>query len=88
MIARLAGLALAALLAAVLLYLSPWWPFLLWSRDGLAGIEALRPQGDLLSRWLSGTPLARFDEILWLIGGMLVLSAVEAAWSRLVAARG
>lgn len=81
---RAIGLILAAMLATLLFYLSAWWPFTLWSRDGLLGVEALRPQGDLLAVWLRGTPFAPFDEIVWLCGAMLVLTGVQSVWARIV----
>ena len=86
MLTRIMGLSLATALALVLLYLSAWWPFEWWGRDGLFGIEILRPQGDLVEHWLRGTALARFDELIWLGGGMLLLSLVQAIWSRVTRA--
>lgn len=77
MIWRLSGLALAILIGGLLLYLSPFWVFDLWGREGLFGIEALRPGGDLLSSWLRGTWLAPYDILIWAIGVFLVLTWSE-----------
>ncbi len=79
MIARLSGLMLAAFVGAVLFYLSRFWTFSLWSRDGLAGIGALRPQGGLVGQWLRGSDFAPFELLIWAVGAFLVLTAVQRA---------
>ena len=56
MIKRIFALVLVAVTALILLYLSRFWIFEWWGRDGLFGISDLRPQGGLLGRWLRGTP--------------------------------
>ncbi|MDH3667868.1 MAG: hypothetical protein OEN23_13155 [Paracoccaceae bacterium] len=38
----------------VLVYISRFWEFDLWSREGLFGVATLPPGGDLLARWLRG----------------------------------
>lgn len=83
MAGRVLGLSLALIIGAVLLYLSPFWPFEVWGRDGLFNLEALRPGGDLLSRWLRGTLLAPFDVLIWVIGAFLVLTWVQKGLDRL-----
>lgn len=77
MLGRVAGVVLAAVLAAILFYLSRFWFLDLWDRPGLFGIEALRPQGALTGQWLRGTPFAPFELLLWALGAFLLLSAVE-----------
>ncbi len=77
MIRRLLGLCAAALVGAVLLYLSPFWIFVLWGREGLFGVSELRPGGDLLSRWLRGTALAPFDVLIWVVCVFLTLTWSE-----------
>ncbi|MEQ8709628.1 MAG: hypothetical protein RIC36_11585 [Rhodospirillales bacterium] len=78
MLKRLAGLVMAAGLGFVLLYVSRFWIFDLWSPDGLLGIGYLRPQGNLLSGWLRGTPFPPFDLLIWSAGGFLLLSLAES----------
>ena len=82
MIKRIIGLMIAALAGIVLLYLSPFWPFDLWGREGLFGIEALRPGGDLLSRWLRGTMLAPFDVLIWVVAVFLSLTWMQQGLDR------
>ncbi len=79
MIGRIFGVLLALGLATILLYVSRYWIFgSLWTRDGLFGIAYLRPNGDLLRSWLSGTIWPPFDIVIWAIGAFLFLSAVQA----------
>lgn len=79
---RVIGLILAILLAVIFLYISRFWIFDLWGREGLFGIEYLRPGGDLLRRELRGTPLAPYDLLVWVAGGFLVLTMLEKLWSK------
>ena len=83
MIGRVFGVFLAVLLAAILFYVSRYWPFDFWGREGLFGVKALRPNGDLLRSWLGGTMLRPFDIVIWAIGAFLFLSAIEAIADRL-----
>jgi len=83
MLGRIVGICLAFVLGAILLYLSPYWPFDLWGRGGLFGFEDLRPGGDLLSQWLRGTMLAPFDVLIWVVGTFLVLTWVQNGLDRL-----
>ncbi|WP_299154854.1 hypothetical protein [uncultured Tateyamaria sp.] len=80
---RIIWLTLAALVAAILFYLSRFWTFSLWPRDGLFGIEALRPQGSLLGRWLRGTDFAPFELLIWAVGVFLVLSILQKLYDLL-----
>ncbi|MEL7098697.1 MAG: hypothetical protein AAGM84_07705 [Pseudomonadota bacterium] len=74
---------LAALIAAALLYASPYWPVQLWGRPGLFGLSSLPPGGDLVGRWLRGTPLAPFDLMVWAVGSFALLSTLQWAASKL-----
>ena len=80
--ARIIGLILAILLAAIFLYISRFWVFDLWGREGLFGIEYLRPGGDLLRRELRGTFFAPYDLLVWVAGGFVILSVLDNIWSR------
>ncbi len=82
MIRRALAVALTLLAGAALFYASRFWDFRLWS-GGLFGIEALPAQGGLTARWLRGTPLAPYELLVWLVGGFLLLTALEALISRL-----
>ncbi len=77
MIRRLVSLLLVAILGAVLWYLSRFWDFQLWAREGLFGLEALRPQGGLLAHWLRGTRLAPFELVIWGMGVFLLLTLAQ-----------
>ncbi|WP_299962584.1 hypothetical protein [uncultured Roseobacter sp.] len=74
---RILMLVVVTVLALVLFYLSHFWFLSLWDRAGLFGQEALRPQGDLLSRWLRGTQAAPFDLVIWAIGCFVILSGAQ-----------
>ncbi len=70
-------LLLVALLGAVMLYLSRFWMFDLWSRPGLFGLPELRPNGGLLARWLRGTPFAPFELLIWATGVFMILTLLQ-----------
>ena len=78
---RLISLFIVLLVGAVLFYISRFWPFSLWGREGLFGFEALRPQGGLLARWLRGTPLSPYELVIW--GGLCfaALSVLDRIFS-------
>lgn len=80
---RILGVVLAAALVALALYPSRYWIFRWWDREGLLGIEALRPQGGLVRQWIRGTDAAPFDIALWGLAVFLVLTALQAIWSRI-----
>ena len=82
MIRRLISLLLVTILGAVLWYLSRFWDFQLWGREGLFGLEALRPQGGLLAHWLRGTQLAPFELLIWGMGVFLVLTLAQKLFDR------
>ena len=74
---RVFWLLIAALATAVLYYVSRFWTYRLWPRDGLFGVEALRPQGGLVGRWLRGTDFAPFELLIWAVGALLVLTILQ-----------
>lgn len=77
MIKRIFALLLVAAAALILLYLSRFWIFEWWGRDGLFGVRELRPQGGLLARWLRGTPLAPFELLIWICSAFVLLTWLE-----------
>jgi len=87
---NLFGALLALLLGALLLAASPWWP---WreicalagdgfpcARPGLFGQDWLHWRGDWVTRWLRATWLRESALLVWLVGGFLLLGAVERLW--------
>ena len=87
MIARIFWLSITGIVAAALFYISRFWDFRLWSREGLFGIEDLRPQGGLLARWLRGTDLAPFELLIWVIGAFLLLTVLQKLYDALTSKR-
>ena len=83
MIRRVLSLIVVAFVGVILLYISRFWGFALWGSEGLFGIEALRPQGGQLRRWLAGTPLAPFELIIWSAGCFLVLTWLQRLFDRI-----
>ncbi len=77
MMRRLLSLLIIAVVALILFYVSRFWDFRLWSREGLFGISALRPQGGLLAVWLRGTPFAPYELLIWATGSFLILTWVQ-----------
>ena len=78
------ALSLTALLGLALIYISRFWPFDHWGREGIFGIEALPSRGDLLRRdWLRGTMLRPYDLLIWLGAVFLILTVAERLWSLL-----
>ncbi|KIC48375.1 hypothetical protein [Tateyamaria sp. ANG-S1] len=80
---RTLWLIFATLIGAILFYVSRFWDFRLWPRDGLFGIEALRPQGGLVGQWLRGTDLAPFELLIWAIGAFLILTLLQKLYDLL-----
>ncbi|MEM8752844.1 MAG: hypothetical protein AAGF90_07700 [Pseudomonadota bacterium] len=87
MAGRLFGLAVATILLAAIAYVSRFWIFEWWGREGLAGLPALRPGGDLWRRWMSDLGLAPYDLLLWAGAAFALLSLVQSIWSRVVGGR-
>lgn len=71
------SLLVIASVALILFYISRFWDFRLWGREGLLGLEILRPQGGLLAVWLRGTPLASYELLVWAVGSFLILTGVQ-----------
>ena len=80
---RVLGTVLAAFLAALAIYVSRYWIFRFWDREGLLGVETLRPQGGLLRQYLRGTDAAPFDILLWGLAVFLVLTVLQFVWNRI-----
>jgi len=80
MIRRVIWTVVAAFVGIAMLYISRFWRFQLWGREGLFGIEALRPQGGLLARWLRGTELAEFELVIWIVMLFLILSILQKVY--------
>lgn len=80
---RVFWLIIASSVAAVLYYISRFWTLSLWPRDGLWGVEALRPQGGLLAIWVRGTDLAPFELLIWAVGAFLVLTWIQKFYDAL-----
>ena len=74
---RVVSLLIVAVLGAALYYISRFWDFQLWGREGLFGIEALPPQGGLVARWLRGTDFAPFELVIWAVGAFLILTLAQ-----------
>ena len=83
MIGRILWLAATIIVAIVLLYISRFWPFDLWSWKGLFGIKSLPPGGNLVARWLRGTPLSQLDLLIWISAVFMVLTWLEKLYHRL-----
>jgi hypothetical protein len=79
---RVLSLLIVAIVTIILLYLSRFWVFDLWSRAGLFGVTELRPDGGLLARWLRGTPFAPFELLIWACGVFVVLTWVQKLYDR------
>ncbi|WP_415921006.1 hypothetical protein [Tateyamaria sp. SN6-1] len=74
---RVVWMILVAFVAAALFYVSRFWSLRLWPRDGLFGVEALRPQGGLVGQWVRGTDFAPFELLIWAVGAFLVLTVLQ-----------
>ncbi|MGB1389667.1 MAG: hypothetical protein ACPG61_12355 [Paracoccaceae bacterium] len=79
---RLFWMLLIIALGAAFFYISRFWDFRLWGREGLLGLEWLRPQGGLLARWLRGTDLAPFELLIWVVGVFLILTGLQKIFDR------
>ena len=80
---RIIGLLIAAITLTVFAYLSRFWTFSWWGRDGLFGIEALRPAGDLWRRWMNMIDLGPYDILLWAVAGFAMLTILQRLWDKL-----
>ena len=77
MIRRIIWTVIAVFAGTALLYISRFWVFRLWGRDGLFGVAELRPQGGLLARWLRGTDFAQFELVIWAVVCFLALTILQ-----------
>jgi len=77
---RIFWMVLTIVVMVPMFYLSRFWVFKLWGREGLFGIKDIRPQGGLLEVWLRGTPLAPFELLIWLAAVFLILTWLEKAY--------
>lgn len=80
---RIVWLAITAFIALAVFYVSRFWTLRLWDRDGLLGLEALRPQGGLLATWLRGTPFQPFELLIWVVGVFILLTIVQKLFDAL-----
>jgi len=80
---RIVWLTVAAVTTAILFYVSRFWDFRLWSRDGLFGVEALRPQGGQVGQWVRGTDLAPFELLIWAVGAFILLTVLQKLYDLL-----
>ncbi len=79
---RIISLAIVAFVGFVLLYVSRFWVFRLWDRPGLFEWKELRPQGNLVAKWVRGTDFAPFDLMIWAIGVFLVLTWLQKLFDK------
>ena len=82
MIARVFWISVVAVLSVVAFYLSRFWIFPWWGREGLWGLEWARPQGGLVSVWLRGSEFTQFELLFWVIGVFAVLSLLQSGVNR------
>ena len=77
MIRRALSLLLVLLTGMILFYISRFWDFRWWGREGLFGIDWIRPQGGLLATWLRGTNFAVYELLIWGLLCVLVLTLLD-----------
>jgi hypothetical protein len=77
MLGRMVGLTLAVSVGAIFFYLSRFWTFQLWPKEGFLGIANLRPKGGLLRHWLRGSDFVPFELLLWACAVFLLLSFLQ-----------
>lgn len=87
LVSGLFGLALAAFLAGLALYVSRYWTWRFWDQEGLFGVKQLGRDGDLLRRNLGDVlnplglgQLNALDVVLWGLLIFLVLSLLQWLW--------
>ena len=75
---HLTGLGLIVATTAFFLYASRFWIWTApWGNDGLFGLKAFPPYGDVLRRWLGGTWFRDFDIVIWGCAAILLLSILQ-----------
>ncbi len=82
MIARSVWIVVVAALSITAFYLSRFWIFRWWGRDGFLGLDWARPQGGLISVWLRGTEFSQFELLIWVLGIFAVLSVLQSGVNR------
>ena len=80
MIGRVLGVSVAVCLLTIFAYVSRFWVFEWWGREGLFGVEELRRGGDLWRRWMNDLGLGPFDILFWAVGVFVVLTIVQKIW--------
>ena len=76
---HIGSIIITGLIGAILLYISRFWIFPMWSRNNVLA-ELLHPNGHTIARWLrgwGGPELASLELIIWVVIGFLILSAVQ-----------
>ena len=81
--ARLFGIIVAISLTFIFAYLSRFWVFAWWGREGLFGIEALLRGGDLWRRWMNDLDLGTYDIVLWIVAVFIALTLLQKLWDRI-----
>lgn len=77
------GLLFATAILAALAYVSRFWVFSWWGREGLFGVERLSSGGDLWRSWMADAGLGPYDVMLWAVACFVLLSAAQRLWSRI-----
>jgi len=82
---RFAGLISAAGLTLLLLYASRFWIWRApWGNDGLFGFKLFHPLGNVVHRWVQGTPFAEMSLVVWGCGAIIFLSILQWLVCRVV----
>lgn len=66
-----------ALLVPVILYLSPWWPFQLWTGQHWLADWGLHPRGNMITRWARQWGIGPFGILLWAFVSLLLLELAQ-----------
>ena len=75
---RVTGILIAILLTLIFLYLSRFWIWQApWGNDGLFGIKALSPRGNVLRQLIPIKSLAVFDILIWFAVVIFTLSGLQ-----------
>jgi len=82
---RILGLFSAIALTLVLFYASRFWIWKApWANSGLFGLQLFSPWGDVVTRWLRGTPFSEMSLIIWGCGAIILLSILHWLAGRVV----
>ncbi|MEM6588409.1 MAG: hypothetical protein AAF641_08185 [Pseudomonadota bacterium] len=66
-----------ALCVPVILYLSPWWPFQLWTNQHWLAEWGLHPRGNMINRWVRGWGLGPFAILIWAAVSLFLLELAQ-----------